>query len=109
MRWPAPSGTATDDGDDDDMRIGPGERPAHLSYCTDVHAGESWSAHVAELERHVPAVRTALLASRGGPDEPFGIGLRLSVAALDELETPDALARFDDWLARELDRVAHRP
>ena len=77
-------------------------RPAHLSYCTNVHPGEDWDAHFAELRRHVPGVRYALAAGRPNhADEPFGLGLRLSARALDTLETADAFARFRRWLDEE--------
>jgi sugar phosphate isomerase/epimerase len=53
---------------------------AHLTYCTNIHAGESWAEVRANLERHVVAVK-ALVA----PHEPFGVGLRLSARAAREL------------------------
>jgi sugar phosphate isomerase/epimerase len=59
-----------------------------------VHPGESWAEVRANLERHVLAVRR-----RVAPDVPFGLGLRLSARAADELTAPDALAELREFLA----------
>ena len=53
---------------------------AHLTYCTNIHPGESWAEVRDNLERHVLAVK-----ARVSPDAPFGVGLRLSSRAADEL------------------------
>jgi hypothetical protein len=45
----------------------------HLSYCTNIHAGESWNEHFESLERNIP-----LIKAKVSPAHPFGIGLRLS-------------------------------
>ncbi|MDX1530069.1 MAG: metabolite traffic protein EboE [Rhodothermales bacterium] len=74
------------------MRVGP-DGSAHLTYCTNVHPGETWAETFAQLERHVPALKTQL-----APRAPFGIGLRLSARAAGELAAGDRLARFRDWL-----------
>lgn len=75
------------------MRVGPRGR-AHLSYCTNIHPGEDWAAVRAELERYLPPLRRAL-----SPDEPFGVGLRLSARAARELRSdPGALSTFRGWL-----------
>jgi sugar phosphate isomerase/epimerase len=74
------------------MRIG----DAHLTYCTNIHAGESWAEVLANIERHVVAVK-----QRVAPDEPFGVGLRLSARAAAELAAGDALARFEQLLAAQ--------
>jgi sugar phosphate isomerase/epimerase len=47
------------------------------------------------LERHVLRVK-----ERVSPDRPFGLGLRLSRRACDELCTGDAAPAFRDWLDR---------
>lgn len=87
------------------MRIRSNGEEIHLSYCTNVHPGERWEAHFAELRTHVPAVRERLLGE-GAPggaarDGRFGIGLRLSAQALTDLEAPGAFARFAHWLDAE--------
>ncbi len=71
------------------MRIG----GAHLTYCTNIHAGESWAEVRANLERYVTAVK-----ARVAPREPFGIGLRLSARAARELASPPEMARLRRWL-----------
>jgi sugar phosphate isomerase/epimerase len=58
------------------MRIG----DAHLTYCTNIHAGESWPEVEANLARHVVAVK-----ARVSPGAAFGVGLRLSARAAREL------------------------
>ncbi len=67
---------------------------AHLTYCTNIHPGESWVEVLANIERHVVAVK-----ARVAPDQPFGIGLRLSAAAARELSEPSVLAAFRELLA----------
>jgi hypothetical protein len=54
---------------------------AHLTYCTNIHAGETWPEVRANLERYVLAVKAPV-----APGLPFGVGLRLSAAAADALE-----------------------
>jgi sugar phosphate isomerase/epimerase len=49
---------------------------SHLSYCTNIHPGESWDEIRRNLERYLPQVKR-----RVSPDAPFGVGLRLSAAA----------------------------
>jgi sugar phosphate isomerase/epimerase len=68
--------------------------PFHLTYCSNIHPGETWEEVLASLASHLPAVRRHL-----AHDGPFGIGLRLSAAAAEELERPDRLAGFRDFLA----------
>jgi sugar phosphate isomerase/epimerase len=69
---------------------------SHLTYCTNIHAGESWSQVLANIEEHVLAVKR-----RVSPDAPFGVGLRLSATAARELVQPAELERFKSLLARE--------
>lgn len=72
------------------MRIG----SAHLTYCTNIHRGETWSETRAALERYVPEVKRFV-----APAEPMGVGLRLSGIASEELQQPAELERFRDFLA----------
>ena len=62
---------------------------AQLTYCTNVHPGETLAAVRAVLQRHVAAVK-----ARVTPDAPFGVGLRLAAAAADTLAEPGELERF---------------
>ncbi|MBS7253972.1 metabolite traffic protein EboE [Flavobacterium branchiicola] len=65
----------------------------HLSYCTNIHSGESWEAVFKSIQTYcVP------LKKKVSPDMPFGIGLRLSYQAATELVLDDNLSLFKDWL-----------
>ena len=72
------------------MRVGDG---LHLTYCTNIHPAIGWDAVLESLRAHAPALKARL-----SPDEPFGIGLRLSGAESAELLDGDRLARFREWL-----------
>ena len=61
----------------------------HLTYCTNIHPGESWMEVRANLERYVLGVK-----ARVAPDRLFGIGLRLSNLAAQELSDPKILDTF---------------
>ena len=64
-----------------------------LTYCSNIHAGESWAQVSSALAASLPRIREQL-----GTDGPFGIGLRLSAAAARDLEAPDALGAFRAFL-----------
>ena len=51
----------------------PGADPFHLTYCLNIHPGETWEENLDAVRVHVPAVREAL-----GVPGPFGLGLRLA-------------------------------
>lgn len=68
----------------------------HLTYCTNIHPGENWDAHFKQLQLHIPLVKAAL-----SPDQPFGIGLRLSNKASLELSKEAALQEFKAWLQEQ--------
>jgi len=65
----------------------------HLSYCSNIHPGETWHEVSAVLASSLPRVR-ALLDHRG----PFGVGLRLSAQAAKTLEQPEELNAFRRFL-----------
>ncbi|WP_072377221.1 metabolite traffic protein EboE [Hyphomicrobium sp. NDB2Meth4] len=67
----------------------------HLSYCTNIHAGERWAEIEAALRKHVLPIKAEV-----SPDQPMGIGLRLSATAADELAKPEALAALKAFLAQ---------
>lgn len=67
----------------------------HLTYCSNIHAGESWQDVRRALEATLPVVRTRL-----GFDGPLGVGLRLSAQAAASLGDPGMLAAFRAFLAR---------
>jgi len=68
----------------------------HLTYCTNIHVGESWSAHFEALKHNFPLIKQDL-----SPAEPMGIGLRLSNRASKELADQEKLAEFKTWLSKE--------
>ena len=76
------------------MRLSTAGRP-HLTYCTNIHAGETWPEVRAHLEQHVVEVKRLV-----SPDQPFGVGLRLSEQAASALATGDELARLAGFLER---------
>lgn len=65
----------------------------NLTYCTNIHAGESWADIRTSLDEHVPAIKAAV-----APNRALGIGLRLSGEAAASARQPDALAAFRDQL-----------
>lgn len=65
----------------------------HLTYCTNIHAGETWKDHFAQLREHIPAIKQKV-----APDKAFGIGLRLSDVASRELANGSNLSAFRQWL-----------
>lgn len=71
-------------------------RDVHLTYCSNIHPGETWDEVRAQLDRHAPKVK-----ARVAPEQEFGIGLRLSAIAAAQLAEPGTLAEFRDFLARE--------
>ena len=68
-------------------------RYGQLTYCSNIHPGESWEDHFAQLQQHVP-----LIKARVNPDGRFGIGLRLSNTASLELKNEETLSSFIEWL-----------
>ena len=66
----------------------------HLTYCTNIHPGESWQSVFENVRTHVLAVK-----ARVSPSADFGVGLRLSAEAARELSAPGELERFRDFLA----------
>lgn len=62
-----------------------------LTYCTNIHPGESWADVMANLNGHALAVKAAVSA-----DEKFPLGLRISYQAASEI-TPADIADFRRW------------
>lgn len=68
----------------------------HLTYCTNIHAGETWTEHFKAIQQAIPPIKQRL-----SPEQPFGIGLRLSDAASIELAKEDNLCAFMNWLQEQ--------
>lgn len=68
----------------------------HLTYCTNIHPGESWDEVFTNLQCYLPSLKARLC-----PNAPFGIGLRLSARAASEIIKDLRLTQFQSWLADE--------
>lgn len=58
--------------------------PLHLTYCLNIHPGESWAENLAAIREKAARVKQFV-----SPDRWFGLGLRIASQAADEL-TADA-------------------
>lgn len=67
----------------------------HLTYCTNVHAAETWEETFKKISSHVIPLKAGL-----APQKNFGIGLRLSDLAAKELISGDNLKEFKEWLEK---------
>jgi hypothetical protein len=74
------------------MRL-PGQ--GHLTYCSNIHPGESWLEVFASLRTHLPLVKKKV-----SPTQPLGIGLRLSNQASIELMEAGT-SEFLEWMKSE--------
>jgi sugar phosphate isomerase/epimerase len=75
------------------MRLDP-QGNCHLTYCTNIHPGETWTEVRDNLERFVPAVK-----GQDSPDRDFGVGLRLSAASANALRNPETFTELRGLLA----------
>lgn len=60
--------------------------PIHLTYCLNVHKGETWDENFAAIREKTLAIR-----DRVAHGKKFGLGLRLSHLAAQELQSPRQL------------------
>lgn len=67
----------------------------HLSYCTNIHPGSNWESTFTSLKENVPRIKAKV-----STDTRFGLGLRLSNKASEELNTGDNFAIFKTWLSQ---------
>ncbi len=72
------------------MKVG----ATHLTYCTNVHPGETWTEVRQNLDRYVCGVRDLVR-----PEATFGVGLRLSANAASTLDDPAELDEFESFLS----------
>lgn len=94
------------------MQLGIPGRP-HLTYCTNIHSGESLAEVRRAIVEHVIRVKERVARHAGDaryeagkpaahavgmPERGFGVGLRLSALSAEELSLPPALASFRDLL-----------
>ena len=69
---------------------------AHLTYCTNIHAGESWKDHFESLNLNFSSIKKEF-----SPDQSMGIGLRLSNSASIDLLNFKELKSFKNWLKQQ--------
>ena len=67
----------------------------HLSYCTNIHPGSDWDTTLQSLKKYIPNIKHKI-----SPASSFGIGLRLSNKASEELNQGTNLVDFRNWLAK---------
>lgn len=65
----------------------------HLTYCTNIHAGKNWDEDFNALQENFPAIKQNI-----APNQPLGLGLRLSHEASIQLSNPHYLLQFQEWL-----------
>lgn len=75
------------------MRVSLGESTSHLTYCTNIHAGEDWADVAGSLKHNLPAIRAAVC-----PNQPLGIGLRISASMAKALNRDGQLASLKELL-----------
>lgn len=66
----------------------------HLSYCTNIHSGESWKDHFEAIKKNFPLIKKQV-----SPGQTMGIGLRLSNSASNDLLDPEQIQIFKTWLS----------
>ena len=68
----------------------------HLSYCSNIHPGEIWAQHFAELQKNVPLVKAQV-----SPELAMGLGLRIANQASVDLQNPKEFDALKSWLTKE--------
>lgn len=61
----------------------------HLTYCLNVHPGEDWDTNFDAIKKHALEIRRRVAYGK-----PFGLGMRLSWFAANELIKPERLTEF---------------
>ena len=69
---------------------------SYLTYCTNIHPGESWKEHFSAIRKHFPSIKKQISLN-----QPMGIGLRLSNTASLELLKDKNIENFKKWLIKE--------
>ncbi|MBX2882601.1 MAG: metabolite traffic protein EboE [Granulosicoccus sp.] len=78
------------------MRVNSTGPAVHLGYCTNIHAGDTWTDVFPTLREQIPRVRSEL-----NLEKELGIGLRLSNASAITLTNDDVFDEFKNWLDSE--------
>lgn len=66
-----------------------------LTYCGNIHPGESWNDVLHNLQDHTLAVKRSF-----SPERSFPLGLRISAQAANQLNTSE-IQRFRDWCQQQ--------
>jgi len=69
--------------------------PMHLTYCLNVHPGQTWAENFASIRNDALRVRDMVCDA----ETPFGLGMRLGKIAADELIRPEKIEEFRGFLA----------
>lgn len=77
------------------MRLSTAGHP-HLTYCTNVHPGETWPETFASVRAYLPPIKRLV-----SPQDSFGVGLRLSARAAEDLTRPGELELFRAYLEEQ--------
>ena len=77
------------------MKLGNAGALGHLTYCTNIHAAESWPDTLAALQQHLPRIKEQV-----SPDQAMGLGLRLSALAAEALNDHGQNETFIEFLDR---------
>ena len=65
----------------------------HLTYCTNIHPGETWDEVFKSLKKYSVTIKDKLVT-----ETPLGIGLRLSKISAEQLLEGIHLSEFKSWL-----------
>ncbi|MCD2422487.1 metabolite traffic protein EboE [Niabella pedocola] len=68
----------------------------HLTYCSNIHSGESWAEHFDQLRKYIPEIK-----KKCSPHSAMGIGLRLSAIAARVLSKKNEILLFQNWLKEQ--------
>ncbi|MDP6546731.1 MAG: metabolite traffic protein EboE [Phycisphaerae bacterium] len=69
--------------------------PLHLTYCLNVHPGQTWADNFAAIASDALRVRDMVCNA----NTPFGLGMRLGKLAADELAQGDRIEEFRTFLS----------
>ncbi len=75
------------------MQIGSAVDNQHLTYCTNIHAGETWDEIFSRLQANLPAIKAEV-----SPEAALGVGLRLSAISAEVLAAPARLEELQEFL-----------
>ncbi|MHC5144237.1 MAG: metabolite traffic protein EboE, partial [Planctomycetota bacterium] len=68
----------------------------HLTYCLNVHSGESWQENFDAITQNTLVIRDKIATGKA-----FGLGLRLSFEAASQLIKTEKLDEFSRFLQEE--------